>query len=237
MMFLGRLVSGAAIGAAIVLALGQPVKADPIFTIGGTFTVTGGNSPSSFSQSVPLTVGNHMLPGGLNLNISIVPVGDAAQSEWLVFKYTSSGSPLSQPGQNWNLDQIGLPAAVPGNFTGDFTQWTDANGSTFNQTNHIFNQPLINNPVPGGTGNGEGTLGFVAPFPAGPVFDLGAFADPFSIVTNALGTTQVFGFTQALEFAPQTVTPPTGAPEPASLALLGVGLLGVGMVARRRTIN
>ena len=126
MMFLGRLVSGAAIGAAIVLALGQPVKADPVFTIGGTFTDVGGNSPSSFSQTVTFAPGTTSLAGGaLNLTISIVPVGNAAQDEWVVFTYQTTGSPLSQPGQNRSPSQNGLPAAVAGNFVVDFTQFLD----------------------------------------------------------------------------------------------------------------
>jgi hypothetical protein len=212
--------------------------AGPLFVPGGTFTVVGGNTPDSFSQTVTLAPGTTALDNGaLNLTISIVPVGDAAQDEWVVFKYqTTNGSQLSQPGQNWSLSQNGLPAAVPGNFVGDFTQFLDFTGASFNQTNHIFNQPLIANPVPGGTGNGEGTLGFASQFPTGPVFDLGAFADPFSIVTDAdagvvIGKNPVFGFVQALEFAPQT--PVSAVPEPASMAVLGVGLLGM-MAARRR---
>jgi hypothetical protein len=237
MMISGRLFSGAVIGAAIVLGLGQPVKADPVFTIGGTFTDVGGNSPGSFSQTVTFAPGTTSLAGGaLNLTISIVPVGNAAQDEWVVFTYqTANGSPLSQPGQNWSLSQNGLPAAVAGNFVGDFTQFLAASGTAFNQTNSIFGQTLMSNPVPGGTGNGEGTLGFTAPFPAGPVFNLGAFSNPFSIVTNGLGSTQVFGFVQALEFAPQTPVPPS-VPEPASLVMLASALLGLGAIRGRRRL-
>jgi hypothetical protein len=205
-----------------------------VFTVGGTFTDVGGNSPTSFSETVTLAPGTTSLAGGaLSLTISIVPVGDAAQNEWLVFRYqTTNGSPLSQPGQNWSLSQNGLPAAVAGNFVGDFTQFLGSTGTAFNQTNSIFGQTLMSNPVPGGTGNGEGTLGFTAPFAAGPVFNLGAFSNPFSIVTNGLGSTEVFGFVQALEFAPQT--PVSEVPEPASIALLGAALVGFGAMRGRR---
>jgi hypothetical protein len=233
MIILGRLVSGAVIGAAVVLGPGQAVKAE-VFTIGGTFTDVGGNSPTSFSQTVTFAPGTTLLAGGaLSLTLSIVPVGDAAQNEWVVFQYqTTNGSPLSQPGQNWSISQNGLPAAVPGDFDGDFTQFLDSTGTAFNQTNSIFGQTLMSNPVPGGTGNGEGTLGFDALFPAGPVFNLGAFSNPFAIVTNAEGSTNVFGFVQALEFRPQT--PVTPVPEPTSLAIFGTALFGIGAIRRRR---
>ncbi|HVP85437.1 MAG TPA: PEP-CTERM sorting domain-containing protein [Rhizomicrobium sp.] len=218
------------------LAAAQPASAE-VFTIGDSFTVSGGNSPDSFSQSVPFQTGTVSLDGGaLNLTISIVPLGDAAQNEWVVFQYqTANGDPLSLSNLSWHLDQIGLPAAVPVNFVGDFTQFTDANGTPFDQTISIFGQGLMGNPVPGGAGNGEGTLGYAAPFPAGPLPDLGAFANPFGFVTNALGTTDVYGFTQALEFAPQTpITPPSGAPEPLTFSLFAAGLAGLGVARRRK---
>src|SRR5262245_47307660 len=104
-----------------------------VFTIGSSFTVSGGNSPGSFSQSVTLAPGTTSLDGGaLSLTISFVPVGDAAQSEWVVFSYQTTTGNLSQPGQNWSINQTGLVAAVPVNFVGDFTQFLNSTGTAFN---------------------------------------------------------------------------------------------------------
>jgi hypothetical protein len=216
-----------------LIAMATPANAE-VFNIGSTFTVVGGNTPDSFSQTVTFAPGTTSLgSSGLNLTISIVPVGDAAQSEWVVFTYQTTTGNLSQPGQNWSVSQNGLPAAVPGKFVGDFTQFLNSTGTPFNQTTSIFGQTLMSNPVPGGTGNGEGTLGFTAPFPIGPVFNLGAFSNPFSIVTNAEGSTAVTGFVQALEFAPQT--PVAATPVPGAAFLMGSVLaIGGGFGAWRR---
>lgn len=141
---------------------------------------------------------------------------------------TVGGIPLSQPGENWSFSAVGLPAAIPINFIADYSQWTDTSGANIPQTNHIFNQPLISNPVPGMTGTGEGTSGFAAAIPAGPAFPLGGFADPFSIVTNALGTLNVGGEIEALEFAPQS---PSAVPEPGTWAMMLIGFAGLGFAA------
>jgi hypothetical protein len=87
--------------------------------------------------------------------------------------------------------------------------------------------------VPGMTGTGEGTSGFASPIAVGPAFPLGGFADPFSIVTNALGTTNVGGEIEALEFAPQS--PPSAVPEPSTWAMMVLGFAGLGFLGYRKT--
>jgi hypothetical protein len=216
----------------LVLATAQPASAE-VFALGSTFGDGGTNTPTSFSQSVSLTAGSVSVDGGaLSLTISIVPVGDAAQNEWLVFKYRTTSGLLSQPGENWAIDQAAIVAAVPVVFDGDFTQFLNLDGLPFNQTVSIFGQTLMSNPVPGGTGNGEGTLGFATNYGAGALPPLGAFSDPFSIVTNALGSTNVTGFVQALEFRPQT--PTSTVPEPITLSVFGAGVVGAAVLRRRK---
>ena len=166
-----------------------------------------------------------------HLVLTIVNAADFATTgaQWVVLQIqTVGGIPLSQPGENWSFSAVGLPAAIPINFIADYSQWTDTSGANIPQTNHIFNQPLISNPVPGMTGTGEGTSGFAAAIPAGPAFPLGGFADPFSIVTNALGTLNVGGEIEALEFAPQS---PSAVPEPGTWAMMLIGFAGLGFAA------
>jgi hypothetical protein len=118
---------------------------------------------------------------------------------------------------------------VPLNFIGDYTQWQGPDGANIPQTGGIFGQTRMSNPVPGMTGSGEGTLGFLDPIGSGPLPQLGAFANTFNIVLSGLPADQVNGFTQALEFAPQTPVP-----EPSTWAMLLVGFAGVGFFGYRR---
>jgi len=136
----------------------------------------------------------------------------------------SGGAPFSLEGRR-HIRQRNYPERPPGDRSEKYTPFLNSIGVAFNQTNSIFGQALMYSPVPGGTGNGEGTLGFTGPFHAGPVGNLGAFSDPFSIVTSALGSTQVSGFVQALEFAPQTPISPV--PEPTSLVIFSSALFGL----------
>jgi hypothetical protein len=213
--------------------------ADPLFTLGADFTITGTGSPGTFSDVVPFTVGNHSVDGGAaNVNITITPDPSTPQSEWAVFTISATTGQLSPTGGDWSFDLTGIPAAIPLNFVGDASQWFAGSTVLTQSPTGVFGQTLMPNPVPGGpAGQAEGTLGFVDPIGGpGPLPELGGFANPFSQLSNhGIDPTTVTGFSEALQFAPQVpIPPPSGVPEPAALALLGVGLLGMGATRLRR---
>jgi hypothetical protein len=213
---------------AVLLGLAAPAHA-ALFTNGATFTIDFENSPTSENDTVTFSPGETQPVDGGNLDLTISVVAAGGGAEWAVFNYqtTSPNLPLSSAGQDWSIEQIGIPAAVPLNFIADYAQWQGPNGAT----GGIFGQPLMANPVPGMTGSGEGSSGFVNPVGSGPLGSLGAFADPFNIVLNGLPASQVNGFTQALEFAPATAA----VPEPWTWAMMFLGFAGLGFLGYRQT--
>jgi hypothetical protein len=219
---------------AVLLGLAAPAHA-ALFTDGATFTIDFENSPTSETDTATFSPGvTQLLDGGnVDLTISVVAAGGGA--EWAVFNYqtVSPNLPLSVSGEDWSINQVGMPAAVPLNFIADYSQWQGPNGANIPQTGGIFNQTLMANPVPGMTGNGEGSSGFVNPVGSGPLGSLGGFADPFDIVLNGLPAAQVNGFTQALEFAPET----PAVPEASTWAMLLAGFAGLGYMGWRGTRN
>jgi PEP-CTERM motif len=223
---------------ATLLGLAAPAHAQ-LFTPGGAYSFNISNSPGTSNNAVTFTPGTQLIDGGdVALTLTIVNAADFATTgaQWVVLQtQTVGGLALSQPNEDWSISAVGLPAAIPINFIADYSQWTDTSGANIPQTNHIFNQPLISDPVPGMTGTGEGTSGFASPIAIGPAFPLGGFSDPFSIVTNALGTTNVGGEIEALEFAPQS--PPTGVPEPSTWAMMLAGFAGIGLLGYRKTVK
>jgi hypothetical protein len=188
---------------------------------------------------VTFTPGTQLIDGGdVALTLTIVNAANFATTgaQWVVLQTQAVGGvALSQPNEDWSISAVGLPAAVPLNFIADYSQWQDLTGANIPQVNSIFSQTLMSSPVPGLTGTGEGNSGFVSPVGPGPLGNLGAFADTFGLVTNALGTVNVGGEIEALEFAPQS--PPTGVPEPGTWATMLAGFAGLSLLGYRKTVK
>ena len=237
---------GAAIMAATVLA--APARADVLTfddlagvgpTLGGTSVTSGAFSlgfyASTPSEGIGENVGQFVTPGTLDCSSSIAcPTNDAstyyaALNAGFLDVTATSGATISV--QGFDASFIGSTASLSGypavaGLLG--IQGTTASGDTYFQTYALA---------------GPGADGFAfSRYSTIDGFGSLAFTDVifFSYVCDAFGSCSFSGDPKeqfALDNIVLTVnpiTPPAGVPEPASLALFGLGLAGLAAAARRR---
>ena len=219
--------------AAVGASVGTAAHATTLFVPNSTFQVNATNSPDTFVDTVNLAAGSQQIDNGaLTLKISIVPAGGT--NEWLVFNYTvNSGDALSGD-EYWSLNQVGLDAAIPVNFIAGYSELL-INGVSQPWSYSFFGGYNPGpSPIPGMSGTGVVSSNpFVAPFPAGPIGNLGAFMTSFSNYVNSAGidAANVNGWTQALEFQSQA----PAAPEVSTWAMMALGFAGLAGLAYRQT--
>lgn len=218
-----------------------------LFTPGGSFTVTGSNTPGTINQSVMLNGGTTTALPGLSL-FMITPGGsDAPGAEWVLFHYEATDGLLTgDVNSNWTLNEVGLPANQALDLIRGAVQF-DVNGvnAAFNSSPFSDFSPVATLPPDiSGFAPGPGLLSPVdsnAIGGPGGLPSLGTFLDPFSQLDGDLagGVTadEITGYTEALEFSPTVVPGPVvGSGLPGLVVACG-GLFVLSRLRRMRFGN
>lgn len=222
--------------AALVAALAPPAAlvAQPGTVVGGGLTGPGVVEPTSYAMLNGNTgawryldyiypdpdagTDNGPLSGGLGLLTN----GIAATTNWNTGSAVPAASPFHGTYVGWTIDPtITFSFAQPYDFTNVRIHFDIANSGGVGAPGPVTINGIAH-PVtlPGGTD------------PFWEDFDISALAPTNTLV---IGLTRTNSWLMVSEFDFGVVVTPTAAPEPATLALVGLGLVGVGAVARRRS--
>jgi hypothetical protein len=206
---------------------GWPSSAHAEFlNFGGSFQAIGSNAPNNFSETDTLTLGTTPIDGGI-LDLTVSTSAAAGGGEWVVFNVqTTSGGPIAGDlNANWGMSMSNVPLLMPAVLAHFYLDWGTSGTLTSPTGNAGGNLGIETNPVTGSGlvyGGASSTLLTTTLFGNGFADTFSGFLAPNGFNPGALNQFQIGELLDPI-------------PEPFSLSLLAVGVIGLGVTRRKRT--
>jgi hypothetical protein len=198
--------------------------------VGSQYTVNNVNFLDTFTANITLDGTTKTIDSG-NLNLSETIVSDGPNAVWVVFSFstTNGGSLATNTDDFWQGEINNISFTIPVVLDAFFEYWA-VDGTPFSGITNLFgNTTVATNPI---TGVGEVYLGIITtPAPPSAQHTLFTWLSPYSQLS---GHNIDPDTANSWHIAGHFSVPPSSVPEPAGLALAGIGAAGTAIMSIRR---